>query len=140
MGEGAVTPQAIVAQQRQWYDPKTGELLWPNTQTTGYPDGFSAMPVKETLPVGTRIDRYSAKVGEMDAGNFLSPAGTSFESRALPWNQATQNYSVYEVIRPLPVDSGTAIPWFGSTGGATQYKTGISVGVLIRGGYIDPIK
>lgn len=122
----------------EWYDPKTGELIWPNTQTTGYPDGFSAMPVKEELPVGTIIDRYSAKVGELDSGNFLSPAGTSFEARALPWNPATQQYSVYEVVKPLPVDSGTAIPWFGSAGGATQYKTGLEVRDLIKEGYLDP--
>ncbi|WP_227269675.1 hypothetical protein [Roseobacter weihaiensis] len=56
----------------EWYDPKTGELIWPNTQTTGFPDGFSAPPVRQTLPPGTKIDRYSAKVGEMDTGKTMN--------------------------------------------------------------------
>jgi filamentous hemagglutinin len=39
---------------------------------------FAEDPVKNTLPVGTKLDRYGGP-----NGSFLSPKGTPFEQRAL---------------------------------------------------------
>ncbi|MDP0930343.1 TNT domain-containing protein, partial [Paracoccus onubensis] len=118
----------------EWYDPETGGLRWPPN------DGFADTPVNDTLLPKTRIDRYSARTGELDTGSFLSPEGASFDSRALPYDPATQTYSVYEVVKPLSVESGAAAPWFGTPGGAIQYKTGPSVGDLVKDGYLKQIQ
>lgn len=119
----------------KWYDPETGELRWPPN------DGFAGEPVEEVLDPGTRIDRYSGFTGVDDSGNYLSPQGTSFEARALPYDPARQQYAVYEVIEPLTVQSGPAAPWFDQVGGATQYMTDANVGELVESGalrMVDP--
>ncbi|MEO0401140.1 MAG: glycohydrolase toxin TNT-related protein [Pseudomonadota bacterium] len=123
----------------EYFDPETGELLWPNEATTGVPDGFARTPVADTLDEGTFIDRYSQSTGVDDGGSFLSPRGAPYESRSLPYNPDMQQYSVYRVAKPLPVQSGQAAPWFGQPGGATQYKTGLSVGDLVKQGYLEPV-
>ena len=123
----------------EYYDPDTGELLWPNEETTGIRDGFAKPPVAETLPEGTIIDCYAPRSGVDDTGKFLSPAGASYESRALPYVENADNLTRYRVARPLPVQSGTAAPWFGAPGGATQFKTGPSVGQLVQDGFLEVI-
>ncbi|MGR3367803.1 MAG: TNT domain-containing protein [Sagittula sp.] len=118
----------------EWFDPDTGELRWPPN------DGFEGTPTTETLQPGTRIDRFSGRTGEADTGSFLSPEGASFESRALPYEPSMQRHAVYEVVEPFEVQSGSAAPWFDQPGGATQYKTGASVGDLIRQGKIRQVQ
>ncbi|MEO0381541.1 MAG: TNT domain-containing protein, partial [Pseudomonadota bacterium] len=123
----------------EYYDPDTGELIWPDENSTGIRDGFAKPPVMETLPEDTIIDRYAPRSGVDDTGRFLSPAGASYESRALPYIENPDNLTRYRVVRPLPVQSGTAAPWFGAPGGATQFKTGPSVGQLVKDGFLEVI-
>ena len=118
----------------QWFDPKTGDLRWPPN------DGFDGPAVRTELQPGQTIDRYSGFSGEDDAGSFLSPAGTPFGDRALPYDPATQQHAVYEVLKPIPVTSGRAAGWFGEPGGGVQYKTDMSVGDLVRGGYLQQVR
>ena len=118
----------------EWYDPETGDLRWPPN------DGFDGKSINDTLKSGQKIDRYSRAMGVDDTGSFLSPQGAPFDSRALPYNPATQEYAVYEVVKPIPVQSGIAAPWFGQTGGATQYMMNQSVGDLVQSGYLRQIK
>jgi len=54
------------------YRNESGDWNWPAKL------GFAEEPVKATLPVGTRLDRY----GE-PSGSFLAPKGTPYEQRAL---------------------------------------------------------
>ncbi|HCS63382.1 MAG TPA: hypothetical protein DIW64_04475, partial [Cellvibrio sp.] len=77
--------------------------------------GFVGNIEKTTLPVGTKIDRY----GKTD-GAFLSPEGISFEGRALAPGTRAEDYSVYEVIKPLPILKGQVAPAFGEAGGGIQ--------------------
>ncbi|MBM7065966.1 TNT domain-containing protein [Actibacterium sp. 188UL27-1] len=114
----------------QWYRADNGELRWPPN------DGFAGPPQSSTLQPGTMIDRYAGRPPELDGGRYFSPAGASFESRALPYNPATQQLSQFEVLRPIPVQSGTAAPWFGQTGGATQYMTTMSTSEMLEQGFI----
>lgn len=63
--------------------------------------GFAEEPVKTTLPVGTRLDRY----GE-PSGSFLAPKGTPYGERALAPGAKAEKYYEYEVVKPLPVMQG----------------------------------
>ncbi|GLP88535.1 TNT domain-containing protein [Tritonibacter mobilis] len=117
----------------EWYDAETGELRWPPN------DGFGAAPTQETLRPGTRIDRFSGRTGLDDTGRYLSPEGTDFGSRALPYDPSTQQYAVYEVVQDLPVSAGQAAPWFGEVGGATQYMLDRPLNDLINNGFIRQV-
>ena len=75
-------------------------------------------PVSKSIPVGTRLDRYGPA-----NGNFLSPAGTPYGQRSLPPDTNPNDYHVYEVIKPLPVQSGQIAAWFGQPGGGVQHYT-----------------
>lgn len=75
-------------------------------------------PISKSIPVGTRLDRYGPA-----NGNFLSPAGTPYEQRSLPPDTDRIDYTVYEVIKALPVVSGQTAAWFGQPGGGVQYCT-----------------
>ncbi|MEJ6403469.1 TNT domain-containing protein [Yoonia sp. 2307UL14-13] len=134
---GRVSPKRAPFHRRdlsdEWYDAETGLLRWPPN------DGFDGTVSRTTLPAGARIDRYSRETGLDDTGSFLSPQGANWTSRALPYEKSTQQYAVYEVLRPLEVSSGRAAAWFDEAGGATQYLTDRSVGDLIREGYLRQV-
>jgi len=111
-----------------WFDPDTGKLIWPPD------DGFAGPKSDVTLPINTEIDRYGSEYGR-----FLSPAGASYASRALPYDPTSIAYHVYQVTKPLPVVSGTAASWFDEVGGGTQYMTSKSVQQLIDEGFLKEI-
>jgi hypothetical protein len=79
-------------------------------------DGFDAPPVHSTLQPGRLIDQFGGP------GRYFSPKGEPFPQRALPSICETQAYTVYRVLKPLPVASGKAVPWFDQPGGATVYE------------------
>ena len=76
----------------------------------------------EELPIGARIDRYG-----YEGGTFLAPEGTPIPMRSLAPGTTSKPYNVYEVTRPLQVQSGPASPWFGQPGLGTQYELPMSV-------------
>ncbi|MEM7188152.1 MAG: TNT domain-containing protein [Pseudomonadota bacterium] len=121
----------------KWYDPNTGDLRWPDSEK--YPRGFDGPITRTNLEPGTMIDRYSGAPGELDGGGFLSPANTPFEARALPYDPSKQIYTKYEVLKPLPVDTGKVAPWFGHPGGGVQHNTLMPVKDLIAQGYLKPV-
>ncbi|MDR6671023.1 TNT domain-containing protein [Rhizobium sp. 1399] len=89
-------------------------------------------PKNSTLATGTLIDRYGKTTG-----NFLAPVGTPFEQRSLPAISASDTYTTYIVVKPLPVQAGPAASWFGQPGGGLQFKTEMAVQDLIDGGFIE---
>jgi hypothetical protein len=86
--------------------------------------GFAGTPMPTTLGIGTLIDRYGTELG-----TFASPRGTPFGLRSLPPAAESGPFRAYEVIRPLPAQSGVAAPWFG-LGGGIQYEFAHSIEVL----------
>jgi hypothetical protein len=124
------TPQQLAAANDRGVDPR-----WVNADgSLDYPpnNGFAGTPEAVNLQPGTRIDRYGD-----DSGSFLSPAGTPFEQRALPSSSANEQFQTFEVVKPLPVSSGKAVPWFGQPGGGTQYQLqGTDVKSLLTEGYL----
>jgi len=97
--------------------------------------GFSGDPIKNTLPVGTKLDRYGGP-----QGSFLSPQGVPFEQRALAPGSKAEEYYQYEVLRPLPVIQGEIAPAFGELGRGTQILPDLSerfnVERLVKEGYL----
>jgi len=71
----------------KWLDAK-GQYRFPPD------DGFWSPPHDATLAPGTVIDRYG-----FPGGRFLSPVGTSYEARALPYDKAKMPYYRYEVLK-----------------------------------------
>ena len=96
--------------------------------------GFLGESTRKVLSPGTRIDRHG-----FEGGRFVSPQGTPYPMRALPYGAETKPFSMYEVVRPITVDAGTAAPWFGQLGGGTQYELSQSVRQLIESGHLRRI-
>jgi len=97
-------------------------------------DGFAESPVLVILPPGTLLDRFGG-----NSGRFLSPKGAGYKARALPYTCATLTYTVFQVLRPLPVWAGKAAPWFDEPGGATQFQTDAPVSLLLNDRTIEPM-
>ncbi|WP_340614500.1 TNT domain-containing protein [Xenorhabdus thailandensis] len=111
---------------------KDGSWNWPKNL------GFAEDPVKTTLPVGMRLDRY----GEPN-GSFLAPQGTLYEQRALAPGARAEKYYEYEVIKPLPVLQGKIAPAFEQQGGGMQIlpalEERVNVQWLIDNKYIKEV-
>lgn len=90
-----------------------------------------------TLSPGIILDRFGN-----ENGSYLSPAGSSYDGRALAPGTKAEAYTRYEVLRPLPVESAEVAPAFSSSGGATQFRikstadARINVLDLVKNGYL----
>lgn len=86
--------------------------------------GFTNGDFKEIdLIPGQTIDRY----GSNESGQYFSPAGSTYESRALPPFMEKEPYTVYEVLKPFKVKAGEICPWFDQPGLGTQFFTDFSI-------------
>ncbi|WP_428984324.1 TNT domain-containing protein [Pantoea vagans] len=70
---------------------------------------------------------------------FISPVEYSFEGRALQSSTLNKTYSIYEVMKPLPVDTGQAIFWFGYPDYGTQHETFFSIDKLVENGFLRKV-
>jgi len=108
--------------------PVLEDLLGPGSWPPN--KGFVSIEAVD-LNIGSKIDRFGGFLdsnGEFrDYGTFVSPEGNSFTSRALPSSTKNKDYNAYEVLEPLKVNSGPAIPWFGQSGEGTQYELPSSI-------------
>lgn len=90
------------------------------------------------LPAGTVLSRWGD-----ECGTFLSDIDTSYDQLELPVVQDKNERTLYEVVKPFPVEiSRIALqPWNqkgGSTDGssALQYKAPVPVKELLQEGYL----
>jgi hypothetical protein len=103
------------------------KMKWPAN------DGFISGTIKRiTLMPGQMIDRYG-----LQGGKFASPAGTSFEARALRPGSESLPLNTYRVMKPIEVWSGGVFPWFGRAGLGTQYQLPVSISVLLKRGFLS---
>ena len=131
--------------QQKWGELE--ELFNKNGINGGYPPNNGAIGTRTTtLRPGSRIDRYGGFFDEngnfVDKGQYLSPEGSSFGSRALQESALNKPYRAYEVIKPIPgVQEGNVIPWYGQPGRGTQYQLPGTTTIqdLIDGGFIREI-
>ena len=111
-------------------------VYWPPNR------GFIDFDI-EPLALGNEFDRYGGYFDKgvfIDGGNFVSPNGASFGSRALPAQTLNEPYRKYKVIKEIPgVKKGTSAPWFGQEGMGTQYELPYSIDELLKAEYIIQI-
>lgn len=102
-----------------------------------YPANNGAVPGTEKkiyLMAGDKIDRFGGKKGK-----FFSPTGTPMEMRALPYDADLSQYRQFEVVKPFEVEASTIAPAFGNMGLGTQYRSSVSVDVLLKKGIIKQV-
>ena len=102
-----------------------------------YPANNGAVPGTEKkiyLMAGDKIDRFGGKKGK-----FFSPTGTPMEMRALPYDADLSQYRQFEVVKPFEVEASTIAPVFGNIGLGTQYRSSVSVDVLLKKGIIKQV-
>jgi len=127
----ATTSPATAATNRvpapnTWANPN-GTTRWPLN------DGFARTPTTQILQPGMRVDRFGSP-----SGRFVAPVGTPAAQRSLAPGTSTQ-LSVYEVVRPVQVQAGTAAPWFGQPGGGIQFRFDVPTGRLADQGILRRI-
>jgi hypothetical protein len=105
--------------------PWTGNKIYPSN------NGFKGQPGSIELQHGQIIDRYGN-----ETGRFFSPEGTPIGNRSLHPSTNTNLYNAFEVVKPLPVQSGIAVPFYGRPGGGVQYYSPLNTQQLINQGYI----
>ena len=127
--EGSTTPSRSVNATEAAGPAGALERQWAQAPYDGFLGNYRAA---ESLQPGTIIDRYGG-----ETGRFFSPAGTSFEARALPAGSGPLN--TYEVLKPLDVQAGIVAPAFGQPGLGIQYMAPQTVADLIEGGFIKPV-
>ena len=121
-------PPVLRADLPASYQPSPGHVVWPQN------DGFAPATLPVTIQAGALLDRFGDR-----AGTFLSPKGTGFRERALPYECRGYAYTTYRVVQPLPALLGTATPWFGEPGGGVQVKTTLCVNQLLAAGVIQVV-
>ena len=102
-----------------------------------YPDNNGAIRGTEEfihLKEGEIIDRYGKVTGK-----YFSPVGTPMEMRALPYDADLSKYHQYEVLKPFEVETSTIASAFDNIGLGTQYRSPVSVEVLLKRGIIKEV-
>ncbi|MGH8959797.1 MAG: glycohydrolase toxin TNT-related protein [Jatrophihabitantaceae bacterium] len=104
--------------------------------------GFAEQPVKRVIKPGTQLMRYGK-----EGGRYFTDLGTSPDEVSIPPDSAAGPRSIYVVVKPLEVDSGTAAPWtfrydgraYPNRGGGNQYRTNEDAAQLRARGVIRRI-
>ena len=98
-------------------------------------DGFATIS-QVTLQPGQYLQRIGG-----EGGFYASPYYTDPFSLSLPYDKLNQmnNISIYEVMNPITVNAGPAVPYFGQYGGGMQYRFGETIAKLIAEGILRRI-
>jgi len=94
-------------------------------------NGFNSTPRNSTLQTGSKLQRSGGTQGV-----FVAPNGTPTSKLSLPLDKINAPMMRLEVLRPINVQAGTAMPWFGQPGGGTQFVLPDTIGNLVGSGYI----
>ena len=110
------------------------QLTWPDPDR--HPEGFLSPEDRKpgVLEPGSTVDRFGPGFGR-----FVSPDGTPFPERGLPFQSLDDGYHRYEVVKPLPVWEGPIAPAMGQPGGGIQYYLPYPVVDLLLAGYIREV-
>jgi hypothetical protein len=87
-------------------------------------------------PLGEREQgQLLSRIGRL-FGVFAAPPGTSVGARSLPAACAAETETIWEVMKPLEMQSGLAAPWRGAPGYGVQYLLPRPIETLMRTGFI----
>ena len=95
-------------------------------------DGFNATPRNSTISPGSTIQRSGGP-----QGRYVAPVDTPVTKLSLPPDKINAPITNYNVLKPIQVQSGTAMPWFGQPGGGTQFLLPDSISNLQKDGYLE---
>jgi len=112
-----------------------GVVEWAKHAPDG---GFIKETVKygQRLEVGMEIDRYGN-----DLGKYVSPVGTSYAERSLPYYKNQQAYHRYIVIKPIEnIIQGKVASAFNQPGGGTQMELMYSIRWLVKNEFLKEVK
>ena len=114
---------------------ESGKIDWQKyAPNGGYVLGTKVKNI--TLEQGATIDRYGNKYG-----SYVTPVGTSYEQRALPYVENSNAYHKYEVLKPIDnVTKGEIAPAFNQLGGGIQYELPSSIKQLLKDNFLKEIK
>lgn len=116
----------VSAKSGWWYPDHNGFLL------------VHGKPVEQprTLRAGQLVDLFGSGFG-----NFLAPAGTPYDRRAIPPSNLNTydvthpfGYHLYRVVKAFTVEAGPIRPWFGQPGLGLQYMTAAAIPALVTAG------
>lgn len=95
-------------------------------------DGFTSIS-RVVLNSGDYLQRIGGEEGTYVSSFFTDPFSLS-----LSYDKLSQinDISVYEVLKPIAVNAGHAVPFFGQYGGGVQYDLGKSIAKLITEGFL----
>lgn len=95
-------------------------------------DEFNATPRSSTLSPGSTIQSSGGTQGK-----YVAPVNTPVTKLSLPPDKINAPITNYFVLKPIKVQSGAAMPWFGQPGGGTQFLLPDSISNLQRDGYLE---
>jgi hypothetical protein len=142
---GGLCPGEFLSTWTNYAPPgKAGWFLYPFSD--GFANNTAGLPIRGriTLKPGVKVDRFGGVTG-----NFVAPAGSPYDQRALPpanldfdagdASQVPYNYHVYEVEKPLVAVAGPVAPWFGQPGLGTQFQLPASIAELLKNGTLKEV-
>ena len=119
-------------------DPKflngDGSIKWEEyAPNGGYVEGTKTNG--QTICAGSYIDRYGNP-----QGRYVSPVGTTYGERSLPYIENPNAYHQYYVVKDITnVSMGEIAPAFGQIGGGIQYQLPDSIQNLIAQGILKEV-
>ena len=142
---GGLCPGEFLATWTNYPPPgKSGWFFYPFAD--GFANNTAGVPIRGrlTLKPGALVDRFGGV-----QGNFVAPAGSPYDQRALPpanlnWasgytSQVPYNYHVYKVKKPVVVVGGPVAPWFGQPGFGMQFQLPSTVEKLLGDGVLEEV-
>ena len=111
---------------------------------TSYQHGARGWEVVSWSALGSvcrGTDGFGAITSKLLTGIYASPYYTDPFSLSLPYDKLNQmnNISICEVMNPITVNAGPAVPYFGQYGGGMQYRFGETIAKLIAEGILRRI-
>jgi len=125
-------PGGMVASGKAAADLLPARSAWPNWPPNyGFIEGTVE---RRFLMPGDAVDRFGRA-----GGYSVAPLGTPVEMRSL-WPGTEQiGYNAYQVLKPIEVQAGGTLPWFGQPGLGTQFKLPVSIDILLDRGFLKPL-
>ena len=121
----------------QFVEPTGGKVVNSQLPVTYYPEnnGFVGTPENTLLKPGTLLHRYGNP-----NGSYFAPPGTPTFMRSLPYGTDISQSTTYEVLQPLPAQTGKSAPWFNQSGQGIQYVVPLEPRYLMKWGYIKKLQ
>lgn len=132
--------QLAIEQGKPYTKGKVGEeRFYADNGSEIWPSNDGAVGDIQTIIISAGsvlLSRYG-----YNGGRYVSPAGTSYEERALSRRTDLSNLHHFVVLKDIEnVEMGTIASWFNQKGGGIQYKFQQQIKTLLELGYLKEVK